>query len=157
MTDKSAVQVTGNSVVLAHFAILLDDGSVADSTRMENKPMLFNLSDDSLVETLKEQLLGLKKGEKKAIKCNGDDLFGPASADNIQFMDIHQFSRDIELQPGLLIAFEGINGEAMPGLIREVLGDSVKVDFNHPLSGKELTLDLEVLSVDTLPNNEETT
>jgi FKBP-type peptidyl-prolyl cis-trans isomerase SlpA len=66
-------------------------------------------------------------------------------------MEVHQFPVDISLEEGTVVAFEQPDGSQLPGIIREVKGHSVKVDFNHPLAGQEITFDIEILSIDQPP------
>jgi FKBP-type peptidyl-prolyl cis-trans isomerase SlpA len=80
-----------------------------------------------------------------------EDAFGEPQPNLIQFMEIHQFPADIKLEEGVVIAFEQPDGSQLPGIIREVQGHSVKVDFNHPLAGQEITFDIEILSIDQPP------
>ncbi|NVK21463.1 MAG: FKBP-type peptidyl-prolyl cis-trans isomerase [Kangiellaceae bacterium] len=142
-----------NSRALVHFNVLLKDGSAADSTRVDGKPVWFVLGDGSLTDSLESQLLNMAQGETKKFELDGSDLFGPVNPDNIHFMDIDQFPADVKLEEGAIIAFEQMGGGSIPGLIREVKGHSVKVDFNHPLSDQEVILEVEVIEVRNIQEN----
>jgi FKBP-type peptidyl-prolyl cis-trans isomerase SlpA len=52
-----------------------------------------------------------------------------------------------ELEAGLVVSFQAPDGE-LPGVVLDVYADTVKVDFNHPLSGKDITFDVSILSVE---------
>ena len=135
------------SKALVHFNVLLKDGSAADSTRVDGKPVWFVLGDGSLTDSLESQLLGMTSGETKKFEIAGSDLFGPSNPDNVHFMDIDQFPADVKLEEGSIIAFEQMGGGSIPGLIRQVKGHSVKVDFNHPLSDQDVILEVEIVEV----------
>ncbi len=141
--------ISKDSKALVHFNVLLKDGSAADSTRVDDKPVWFVLGDGSLTDSLESELIGMHQGESKKFEIAGSDLFGPSNPDNIHFMDIDQFPADVKLEEGVIIAFEQMGGGSIPGLLREVKGHSVKVDFNHPLADQDIILEVEIIEVRT--------
>lgn len=144
MTDS----VQRESAVLVHFILKLEDGSTAESTRNNGKPALFSLGDGSLSEGLESQLLGLKVGDKKAFSLTADDAFGQSSPDLIQYFSRRDFTKAGEPELGAIMLFSGRDGNEMPGVIREISGDSITVDFNHPLAGQTIHFEVEVLEID---------
>ncbi len=141
------MQIKTDSKALVHFNVLLKDGSAADSTRVDGKPVWFVFGDGSLTDSLESQLLGMEKKQTKKFEIDGSDLFGPVNPDNIHYMDIDQFPTDLKLEEGAIIAFEQMGGGSIPGMIRGIQGHSVKVDFNHPLAEQEVILEVEILEV----------
>ena len=139
--------ITAESKALVHFNVLLKDGSAADSTRVNGKPVWFILGDGSLTDVIEKSLLGLKSGDEKKLEIHGSEFFGPANPDDVHFMDINQFSADVKLEEGSIIAFEDMMGGTIPGMIREIQGHSVKVDFNHPLADQDIILEIEIVEV----------
>lgn len=137
-----------NSEVLMHFAIKLEDGSVADSTQAMGKPAKFRMGDGSLTENFEECLLGLAAGEKSSFELEPEDAFGQPNPDNIHHVDLSKFGADAPAEVGTIIAFAGPDGQDIPGIITEVVGDSVTVDFNHPLAGQRVTFDVEVVTIE---------
>ncbi|EFI6268401.1 FKBP-type peptidyl-prolyl cis-trans isomerase, partial [Escherichia coli] len=53
-----------------------------------------------------------------------------------------------EPEIGAIMLFTAMDGSEMPGVIREINGDSITVDFNHPLAGQTVHFDIEVLEID---------
>lgn len=154
--NASTKVVNEESQVLLHFSIALPDGTIRESTRdhrsdesekKEEKPALFDMRSEQVAPSIKSALLGLQEGDKKQFSVNGDDVFGAATADNVHFFERHQFPSDMELSEGAIIAFDQPNGEAVPGIIRAVEGNSIKVDFNHPFAGKTVIFDVEVVAI----------
>lgn len=140
--------VQSNSAVLVHFTLKLDDGSTAESTRNNGKPALFRLGDTSLSEGLEQHLLGLKEGDKTTFSLEPDAAFGVPSPDLIQYFSRREFIDAGEPEVGAIMLFTAMDGSEMPGVIREVNGDSITVDFNHPLAGRTVHFDVEVLEID---------
>ncbi|MBS6031852.1 MULTISPECIES: FKBP-type peptidyl-prolyl cis-trans isomerase [Pantoea] len=140
--------VQRDSAVLVHFTLKLEDGSTAESTRANGKPALFRLGDGSLSAALEQALLGLKAGETKQFTLAPEEAFGSVSPDLIQYFSRRDFIDAGEPEVGAIMLFTGMGGSEMPGVIREVSGDSITVDFNHPLAGHRIQFDIEVLEID---------
>lgn len=141
-------QIGPNSEVLFHFTIKLEDGSVADSTQLHGKPAKLIMGDGSLTPNFEACLLGLEEGSEHSFELGPDDAFGPVNPDNIHYMDRSRFAAELELEEGLILSFTQPNGAEMPGIIRDIAGDSVMVDFNHPLAGRPVTFEVEILTVE---------
>ncbi|AIW17890.1 peptidylprolyl isomerase [Vibrio coralliilyticus] len=140
--------IVQESAVTLHFTIKLKDGSVADSTHNMGKPAKLVIGDGSLSENFEQCLLGLEVGEQKAIELKAEDAFGAPNPDNVHHMDRARFVGDAEVEVGTIMAFSGPDGMEIPGIITEIAGDSVTVDFNHPLAGQDVTFEVEILSVE---------
>jgi len=139
--------VERDSAVLLHFTLKLEDGSVAESTSASGKPALFRLGDGSLSAALEQELLGLKAGDKHAFTLAPEAAFGAVSPDLIQYFSRRDFINAGEPEIGAIMLFTGMGGSEMPGVIREISGDSITVDFNHPLAGHQVHFDIDVLEV----------
>ncbi|MGI3096356.1 FKBP-type peptidyl-prolyl cis-trans isomerase [Vibrio diabolicus] len=140
--------ITNESVVTLHFTIKMKDGSVADSTHNMGKPAKFVMGDGSLSENFEQCLIGLETGAQKAIELKAEDAFGMPNPDYVHHMDRTKFVGDAEVEVGTIMAFSGPDGMEIPGIITEIAGDSVTVDFNHPLAGQDVTFEVEILSVE---------
>jgi len=139
--------ISNQSEVLMHFDLKLEDGSAADSTRVNNKPAKLVMGDGSLTANFEACLLGLKEGDKKSFTLQPTDAFGMPNPDNVHHMDRSRFEIEDQIEVGMIIAFAQPDGSEVPGIVREVAGDSVTVDFNHPLAGQTVVFDVEILSV----------
>ena len=137
-----------NSAVTLHFTIKMKDGSVADSTHNMGKPAKLVIGDGSLSDSFEQCLFGLSSGESKVIELQAQDAFGMPNPDHIHYMDRTKFVGDAEVEVGTVMAFSGPDGMEIPGIIKEIAGDSVTVDFNHPLAGQDVTFEVEILSVE---------
>ncbi|ADT86176.1 FKBP-type peptidyl-prolyl cis-trans isomerase [Vibrio furnissii] len=140
--------ITQNSTVTLHFTIKLKDGSVADSTHNFGKAAQLVIGDGSLSDNFEQCLLGMQAGENKSIELAAADAFGAPNPDNIHHMDRARFVGDAEVEVGTIMAFSGPDGMEIPGIITDIAGDSVTVDFNHPLAGQDVIFDVEILSVE---------
>lgn len=133
--------------ILCHMNIVLEDGSTADSTKASGKPARLNIGDESLSPAFEAQINSLEEGDTHNFTLEAVDAFGESNPDAIHYMDRSKFPGDMELEPGVIVSFGGPGGSEIPGIVREVAGDSVTVDLNHPLAGQVLTFELEVIQV----------
>ena len=140
-------KINKSSEVMMHFAICLADGSAVDSSKVDNKPAKFVMGDGSLTANFENCLLGLQEGQSETFTLAPEDAFGLPNPDNIHHLELNKFSADVPAEVGTIITFTQPDGSELPGIIREVIADSVTVDFNHPLAGQTLTFDVDVLEV----------
>lgn len=140
-----ATIATGSRIKL-HFALRLDDGQEVDST-FEQSPAECVVGDGNLPEGFEKYLLGLTTGDHKTFSVPPEDAFGQPNPSNVQRMKRKDFPLDMPISPGLMISFADAQGAELPGVIGEIEGEEVTVDFNHPLAGKTLQFEVQVLEV----------
>ena len=139
--------VESNSTLITHITLKLADGSAADSTKVHNKPAKIIMGDASISPAFEAQLICLKAGESKEFTLEAKDAFGESNPDNIHYMDITKFSEDAPAKVGNIITFTQPGGVELPGMIKEVSGSSVTIDFNHPLAGQAVTFSIEIVDI----------
>ncbi len=134
------------STVVMHFTIKLSDNSIAETTK-KTTPARFVLTEASLNDPVESALLGKKAGEKIRVQLTPEQGYGPVLPENIHPVERYKFPTETLLQPGDIFSFDKPNGESLTGVVLSVEDDVVKVDFNHPLAGKILLCEMEVLEV----------
>nr|WP_301541914.1 FKBP-type peptidyl-prolyl cis-trans isomerase [Shewanella sp. KJ2020] len=127
--------------------IVLEDGSTADSTKASGKPARLNVGDGTLSPAFEAQLAKLNEGDKHSFTLDAVDAFGESNPDAIHYMDRSRFPADMTLEAGVIVSFAGPGGSEIPGIVRDVAGDSITVDLNHPLAGHKITFELDVVKV----------
>ena len=142
MTEQrigAATQVT------LHFAIKLDNGDVVDST-FDKEPATFTVGDGSLLPGFEAALYGFKAGDKRSLQIEPENAFGQPNPQNVQVMPRSQF-QDMELSEGLLIIFNDAANAELPGVVKAFDEQQVTIDFIHPLAGKRLSFEVEIMEV----------
>ncbi|RUO30441.1 FKBP-type peptidyl-prolyl cis-trans isomerase [Aliidiomarina soli] len=137
-----------NSRVVMHFSIKLEDGSAADSSKVHGKPARFRVGDGNLTPNFEKHLLGLKAGDEREFTLEPEEAFGVPIDENIYHLDKSKFSDDAPAEVGSIIAFNQPDGREVPGIVRNVEGNTVTIDFNHPLAGQRIIFAVEILSVE---------
>lgn len=146
MSNIESLCIGENCEVLLNFSLSLTDGTIVDATD-EDEPMRVCIGDGKLIDGLEQALYGMKAGEHQCLSIQPRDAFGFSDETNFHEMPRSKFAADVDLQPGLIIGFSTPSGEETPGTIREIKDDTVLVDFNHPLAGREIIFDVEVIEV----------
>lgn len=131
--------------VTLHFAIKLEGGDVVDST-FDKQPAIFKVGDGNLLPGFEQALYGLKAGDKRSLAITPEQGFGQPNPQNVQVMPREQF-QDMELAEGLLVIFNDAAKTELPGVVKAFDQAQVTIDFNHPLAGKNLAFDVEIIAV----------
>ncbi|MDP4549015.1 MAG: FKBP-type peptidyl-prolyl cis-trans isomerase [Marinobacter sp.] len=133
--------------VTLHFALKFQDGETVDST-FGKKPATLEIGDENLPENFEAYLMGLKAGDHKTFEVPPEKAFGQHNPTNLQTFKRHEFSADMVLEKGVVISFADARQQELPGVISRVEGDEVEVDFNHPLAGRTLSFEVQIIDVE---------
>lgn len=131
--------------VTLHFTLKLEDGAVVDSTK-EKAPATFQLGDGNLPPGFEAPLKGLTDGDTGSFEIAPEHAFGQHNPQSIQRLKREDFG-DEALEVGMVMSFSDPSGGELPGVISAIDGEQIDVDFNHPLAGRTLTFEVEVISV----------
>ena len=139
-------QVKENDTVRVHYTGKLADGQVFDSS-LEREPIEFTMGQGQLIPGFEKGLLDMKVNEKKTINIPSEEAYGSPRQELIQEVDKNQLPEEIKPEPGMGLVSKSPDGREMNLVVREVKDESIVVDGNHPLAGKDLTFDLEVVEI----------
>lgn len=131
--------------VRLNFAIKLADGEVVDSN-FDRDPVEFSVGDGNLLPGFEQALFGLQAGDRKELPIRAEQGFGIYREDNVQLFDRDQFDSDIAV--GMVLAFADAARGEVPGVIADIGEDKVRVDFNHPLAGRDLLFEVQIHEVE---------
>lgn len=142
----SDLTVGPGTQVTLHFTLKLSDGAVVDTT-VERDPATFVVGDGNLLPGFEKALFGLAVGAKDHFVITPEDGFGRPNPNNIQHIPRREFPKDMELTEGLMVSFADAQNAELPGVIARITDEQVDVDFNHPLAGRDITFEVEILDV----------
>lgn len=148
-SDNSKQKIQMGSRISLHFALLMPGGEEIDTTR-RGKPASLTLGDGNLLPGFESALLGLSAGDDAQLIVPAEQAFGERVEANVRLLAktlFSDFTSEEPLEPGLVVSFQAPDGE-LPGVVKAVYEDTVQVDFNHPLSGNDITFDVSILSVE---------
>lgn len=143
----SEVVIGPGTTVTLHFRLNLEDGSVVDST-FDKSPATFSTGDGQLLDGFERKLHGLAVGQRESFTVLPEDGFGQPNPNNVQTFNRSVFSDSMELAEGLVVSFADANRAELPGVVKSISDDEVVVDFNHPLAGKPIIFEVEILAIE---------
>lgn len=137
------MKVTENSFVTIDYVIRLREGQTFPQDGVPES-ISFCLGHGVMPPALEEAMVGMAVNENKCVHLKADEAYGEVDEELITEVDRADFDKEVELRPGLV--FETMDEENHPVyfVISEVKADTVVIDFNHPLAGKEVDIDFTV-------------
>lgn len=139
-------QVKENNTVKVHYTGKLADGQVFDTSEGK-EPLAFTLGQGSLIPGFEKGLIDMKLNEKKTITITKEDAYGDPREDLIVEVPKSDLPQDMAPEVGMGLVSRTPEGQEMNLLVVEIREESVILDGNHPLAGKDLVFDLEVVEI----------
>ncbi len=138
------MQVQNGSRVKVHYTGKLDDGSVFDTSLQEGRePLEFTIGEGKMIPGFENGLLGMEIGEKKTIAMSPGDAYGETRDDLLFEVPISNVPPNVKVGATLQAEFE--QGVPVIFTVTDIKNDTVVLDGNHPLAGKNLTFEVEVV------------
>ncbi len=138
--------VVTDDIVVALDYTLRVDGEVVD-TSDGGEPIEFLQGGGEIVVGLEDALYGMKAGERKQIVVSPEDGYGELDPEAYGDFPIEEFPEDIPLEPGVELNIEDESGESLDAVVDSVAGGNVRLNFNHPLAGKDLHFEVTVAGI----------
>jgi peptidylprolyl isomerase len=134
-----------------HYTGKLEDGEVFDSSR-DGDPLEFVLGAGQLLKDFEGALVGLAEGQSITVCISAENAYGPYREDLLLVFPKDQVPDEVEQVVGETIFIECEDGLTLPLTIKEIGEDTITLDSNHQLAGKDLTFDIELVEIlDTNP------
>ena len=134
--------------VSVHYTGTLDDGSVFDSSR-EGQPLEFELGAGTVVPGFENAVAGMEEGQTITEKIPCDQAYGKRRDDLKMPVPRSDVPDSIELTVGKFLQLQSPNGQAMRVQVAKIEEKTVILDANHPLAGKDLTFEIELVAIKT--------
>ncbi len=144
-TKKNPGRVTDNVVVSIEYSLTVG-GEVVDTTEGD-EPLQFLQGHQNIIPGLERELAGMKIGEKKTVTVSPEEAYGEVDPENIIEVPRSEFPEEIPLEPGIELEVKNADGEELSATIAGITQETVKLDFNHPLAGKQLTFEVEIVDL----------
>lgn len=149
---KKQASVTKDTVVSIHYTVKDASGKKIESSKGE-EPLTYLHGHDQIISGLEKALKGKATGDKLNIKITPEEGYGAYNDSMVTTLKKAQFRDQKELKVGSIFQFSDPEGNPVVVRVKEIKGDSIIVDGNHPFAG--LTLDFSVEVVDIRPATKE--
>ncbi|RFN60344.1 FKBP-type peptidyl-prolyl cis-trans isomerase [Marixanthomonas ophiurae] len=138
--------VKEKDTVRVHYTGKLEDGQVFDSS-LEREPLEITLGQGMLIPGFEKGLVDMKVNEKKTVNVPKEEAYGDVQKELFQEVSKENLPEEIKPEVGMGLMAKNPDGSERQLRVAEVKDDSIVVDANHPLAGKDLTFDLEVVEI----------
>jgi|APSaa5957512622_1039677.scaffolds.fasta_scaffold45759_2 peptidylprolyl isomerase len=144
-TKKQKV-VTGDGVLL-HYKGSFTDGNVFDSSYERGQPLPVVVGSGQLIKGFESALIGMTEGQTKTISIASDDAYGPTNPEAFSTVQRDQFPSDYQFFEGAPVQGTTADGRPLFAKVASFTDTDVTLDLNHPLAGKDLSFEIEVVDI----------
>ena len=140
-----SLMIGKNAVVSIHYTLKNDDGQVMDSSEGRD-PLSYLHGANNLIPGLEKELEGKSAGQNFTASIDPAEAYGETNPELVQKISKEMFQGVEQIEPGMAFTAQGPQGQQQV-VVTAVEGDEVTVDANHPMAGKTLHFDVEVVDV----------
>jgi len=139
-------QAKQGDTVQLHYMGKLQDGTVFDSSR-ERQPLQFTIGKGQVIAGFEQAVIGMKIGEHKTARIPMEQAYGPHRDDMVVTMDRSKLPAGVNPKIGQRLEITQVDNQTSLVTVTGVTESTLTLDANHPLAGKELTFDLELVGI----------
>ena len=140
------MSVEVGQTVSVHYVGTLEDGTEFDSSHSRGEPLEVQVGTGQVIPGFDNALVGMAVGEQKSVSLSPDEAYGPATEEAMQTVPVSAFPPGFPLEEGIQVQGEGPQGPLI-ATVQSFDEESVVLDLNHPLAGKTLNFDIQVVSI----------
>lgn len=133
--------------VKVHYHGKLTTGETFDSSEGRD-PLPFEIGSGMVIKGFDDGVTGMAVGDKKTITIPADEAYGPVNPDMIIEMPKDRLPQDMEVEIGMPLVMSDPQGQQFQVSVKEITDDKIVLDANHPLAGKDLVFDLELVEIE---------
>lgn len=139
-------QAQHGDTVRIHFTCKLPGGEVFDSS-LERDPAQFTIGKGTVMPGIEEAVIGMEAGETKTAVIPPEKAFGNPRDELVVDVGREKFPEGVNPEVGQRLRFVKPDGQEIVATVARVSDSTVVVDANHPLSGKEITFDIQLMEI----------
>lgn len=142
---KKTIAKEGRAVQV-HYKGTFEDGTTFDSSYERGEPISFTVGAGEMIPGFDSAVSGMKTGETKNISLTPDQAYGDHNPEGIQVVNKEHFPEGFKFEQGVVIEGQ-VGSQPVRGVINTIEDQTVTVDFNHPMAGKDLNFEIELVKV----------
>ncbi len=139
-------QAKSGDRVRVHYSGFLEDGTVFDSS-LDRDPLEFTIGEGMVIKGFEDAVMGMNEGESKTISIPSDEAYGPYRDDLVAVVERRMVPADIDPKVGLVLQLRTPDGQVTDVVVTEVTDETITIDANHPLAGKDLIFEIKLMEI----------
>lgn len=139
-------QAKRGDAVKVHYVGKFEDGTVFDTSR-EREPLPFTIGEGEVIPGFEEAVVGMHSGESKKVVIPAENAYGPRHEEMVLVVDRQNLPEGVDPQVGQQYQIPQSDGQSIVVTVTDATESSVTLDGNHPLAGRALTFEIELLEV----------
>lgn len=139
-------QARQGDTVKVHYTGKLQDGTIFD-TSINNEPLQFTLGEGQLIPGFEQAVIGMQPGETKTAQIPAEEAYGPHQPEMVMEVDRRQLPPNLNPEVGDQLQVRTGEGMSFVVTVTDISESSVTLDGNHPLAGKDLTFDIQLVEI----------
>ncbi len=139
-------QVKENDTVRVHYTGKLENGQIFDSS-LQRDPLEFTLGQGQLIPGFEQGVLDMKVNEKKTIQIPYTEAYGEVREELFHEVEKDKLPEELQLEVGMGLISKAPDGSERQLILHEIKENTIVVDANHPLAGKDLTFEVELVEI----------
>ncbi len=132
--------------VKVHYTGKLADGQIFDSSA-GSASLEFTIGEGNQISGFEEAVVGMSPGENKNVSISANEAYGPSRQNLVMVVERQQIPPSIQPEVGQLLELRHGDNESFPVMVTEVSPAAITLDANHPLAGKDLTFEIELVKI----------
>ena len=139
-------QAKMGETVKIHYSGTLNDGTQFDSSR-GREPLEFSIGAGQMIPGFEQAVEGMTVGDSKTFSIAPEEAYGQHRAELVQDVPKSALPEDLTPSVGMHLQATGADGKKMDLVVTEVMDEAITVDGNHPLAGRQLNFDIELVEI----------
>ena len=135
-----------NDTVVLHYTGSFTDGEIFDSS-LDREPFEFTIGQGMVISGLEKGIVGMNEGELRTLNIPAEEAYGLRREDLLAIIGRSQMPANIDLKIGIVLQARAPDGGVTSVMVRDVNDENVTLDFNHPLAGKELIFEVNLIKI----------
>lgn len=139
-------QAKKGDTVKVHYTGKLENGTVFD-TSLNRDPLQFTIGNDEVIPGFEEAVIGMAPGDSKTVKITADKAYGPHLDEMVLVVERTQIPPNLKPEVGQQLQLKQADGKVILVVVTDVSESTVTLDANHPLAGKDLIFDIQLVEI----------
>jgi FKBP-type peptidyl-prolyl cis-trans isomerase 2 len=135
-----------SDTVVLHYTGSFTDGEIFDSS-LDREPFEFTIGQGMVISGLEKGIVGMNEGELRTLNIPAEEAYGLRREDLLAIIGRSQMPANIDLKIGIVLQARAPDGGVTSVIVRDVNDENVTLDFNHPLAGKELIFEVNLIKI----------